>query len=254
LEGRKVFIRLHNAESLYYAQLATFEKSLLKKVYFIIESRLLKKYEAGIANQATILALSLSDINFYKKQYPAKSTHFLPAFIPWQVSLSMPGKGSYCLYHGNLGINENERAACWLIDNVFNNMDIPLIVAGSNAGKKLQSRIKKNKNISLVANPTDAELQQLIREAQINVIPSFNKTGIKLKLLNALFNGRHCIVNQAAVEGSGVDPLCHVANSPDQFKRIIEKLFDQSFLEEGRTEGLSQYNNLKNAEKIMSMI
>ena len=58
----------------------------------------------------------------------------------------------------------------------------------------------QNSNTRLVANPTEQELNELIKEAQINILPSFNVTGIKIKLMNALYNGRHCITNDAAIE------------------------------------------------------
>ena len=48
----------------------------------------------------------------------------------------------------------------------------------------------------LVANPSEMEMQDMIAKAQINILPSFNNTGIQIKLLNALFNGRHCLVNK----------------------------------------------------------
>ena len=49
LDNRKIFIRLHNAEHLYYKQLARQSRNLWKKIYYLNESRLLYKYEKGIA-------------------------------------------------------------------------------------------------------------------------------------------------------------------------------------------------------------
>ena len=59
-------------------------------------------------------------------------------------------------------------------------------------------------------------MQDLIGKAHINVLPSFNATGIKLKLVNALFNGRHCLVNEATAEGSGLESACFVAHDADE--------------------------------------
>ena len=56
----------------------------------------------------------------------------------------------------------------------------------------LESKGSKNENICVVANPSAKEMDDLIRKAQVHLLPSFNKTGIKIKLLNALFNGRFC--------------------------------------------------------------
>ena len=42
-QNRKIVVRMHNEESLYYKELARAEKGFLKKIYFQNETRLLKK-------------------------------------------------------------------------------------------------------------------------------------------------------------------------------------------------------------------
>jgi glycosyltransferase involved in cell wall biosynthesis len=251
---RKTFIRLHNAEHRYYAQLAAHESNLLKKYYFNHEAKLLKKYEAAIANKAHILALSMEDATLYQQLFHAEHTQFLPVSLPWDEPASKPGKGAYCLYHGNLAVNENEKAAAWLISHVFKNSEIPFIIAGHAPSAKLRRLAAKSKNIQLIADPEEAAMQKLIEDAQINVLPSFNKTGVKLKLLNALFNGRHCIVNTAGTEGSGLDGLCYIAESADDFKKKIMKLFTQPFTEkemQHRSAALKKlYSNEQNARHL----
>ncbi|HXO75305.1 MAG TPA: hypothetical protein VN824_08730, partial [Puia sp.] len=76
------------------------------------------------------------------------------------------------------------------------------------------------------------ELNDLISKAQINILPSFNCTGIKLKLLNALYNGRHCIVNKEAVEDTGLERLCHVVDSAEAFRSLVTELSAQPFTRE----------------------
>ena len=63
----------------------------------------------------------------------------------------------------------------------------------------LAKAVEANAHACLLANPAEDEMRDLLAKAQINVLPSFNETGIKLKLLNSLYNGRHCVVNDAAV-------------------------------------------------------
>src|ERR1019366_4175895 len=81
----------------------------------------------------------------------------------------------------------------------------------------------------IVANPGDKEMQDMISKAHINILPSYSSTGIKLKLLNALFNGRYCLVNNATVEGSELDSLCLKAGNAETFKKMITELHVQSF-------------------------
>ena len=69
----------------------------------------------------------------------------------------------------------------------------------------------------------------MIAKAHINLIPSYTTTGMKVKLLNALFNGRHCVVNEATVAGSGLESACHIGTTANAFSEIIVQLYHQPF-------------------------
>lgn len=255
---RKIFLRLHNTEYQYYCQLAQSSNSLVKKLYYWNESRLLKKYEAAIANKCTILAVSDQDVYTYRKEFNAKKVAQLPVFLPFQSVNSLPGAGCFCLYHGNLSVSENEAAVEWLLSDVFNKLPVPFIIAGKNPSDRLQRHIAHHKHACLVANPSEEEMQDMIAKAQINVVPSFNNTGIKLKLLNALFSGRHCIVNDAAVKGSGLESACHVGTTPNAFREIIAQLYHMPFApEEIQLRKMllqDTFNNERNASRLIQWI
>jgi Glycosyl transferases group 1 len=258
LHDRKTFLRLFNVEHIYYDHLAKYETNFLRKWYFKNEAMLLKKYEFKIANKTHILTLSIADLNIYKAEFKANNIQFLPAFLPHNFVKINTGKGLYCLYHGNLAINENENAVGWLIDNVFNTLNIPLVIAGLSPSKKLLAHARKNKYVSIVASPSEENLQLLIANAQINILPSFNNTGVKLKLLNALYNGRHCIVNKAGVEGSSLNELCIIGETPTNFIDLIKTIFNKEFTTkemQHRSTALNKiYNNEENALLIQSLI
>ncbi|MBC8045656.1 MAG: mannosyltransferase, partial [Fimbriimonadaceae bacterium] len=55
------------------------------------------------------------------------------------------------------------------------------------------------------------------------------ETGIKLKLLQALFKGRFCIVNSAMVNNTGLEKYCIVADDAEQMKAAIHKTFKKEF-------------------------
>ena len=248
LKQRKVFLRLHNIEHTYYDRLAKVEKNPWKKFYFLHESRLLKKYESTVASKAPVLAVSKSDAVKYKTDFGA-DTRFLPVFLPWNDISCKEGKGDYCLYHGNLSVNENEKAAEWLIKNVFAHLKIPFIIAGHAPADALKLLTEKFTHIKLIADPDDNQMQDLIANAQVNVLPSFNSTGVKLKLLNALYNGRHCIVNAAGSEGSGVDELCAIAETPEDLTKLTAELFAENFTAEKMRQRSTALKNLYNSEE-----
>jgi glycosyltransferase involved in cell wall biosynthesis len=258
LAKRKIILRLHNVEFEYYRQLYKHSKRPFKKAYYYHESRLLKKYEEQLAHQLPVIAVAQKDVATYKKAFNAPHINYLPVFIPWQEVKAPEGMGNFCLYHGNLSIAENEKAAIWLTEEVFKDLKIPFVIAGKNPSSRLAKLAHKQSHTCLVANPADDEMRDLVAKAQVNILPSFNETGIKLKLLNALFNGRHCVVNNAAVEQSGLAPACHIAETATALQHTITQLY---YLQFGKEEKkirekilLQQYNNAANASKLIAWI
>lgn len=255
--NRKCYVRLHNLEHIYYRHLSKFSRSIIKKAYYWFESSLLKKYERSIAGKATFLSVTEKDADTFKG-LGAKHVSFLPLFLPQWKIMTDAGKGVFCLYHGDLSVVENEKAARWLIDKVFYDLNIPFVVAGKNPSKALCKLIRSRSSTCLIANPGEQEMQDLIAKAHINVLPSYNMTGIKIKLLNALFNGRHCLVNQQTVNGSGLEAACCLADSPDEFKNAITELYDQPFCSQEvtfRSELLGRmFTNEQNAQRLVKLI
>ena len=84
------------------------------------------------------------------------------------------------------------------------------------------------------------------------------QSGIKLKLLNALFKGRHVIANSEMIEGTGVEQACQLANNPTEMKYQIYRLFHKEFTDDDiqLREGLLQtkFNNRINAEQLMRVL
>ena len=255
---RKVILRLHNVEFLYYSKLFRSERNLFKKLYFLNESMFLRQYEKKLPDNLPIIAVSNNDAVYYREELDKDSTAYLPVFIPFSSVTSSEGIGTYCLYHGNLSVTENEKAALWLLNRVFSLVKVPFIIAGKDPTPRLIKKVEANKNVCLVANPSDEELNDLITKAQINVLPSFNNTGIKLKLINALYNGRHCVVNEEAVFGSGLEDACHIGTTSNAIASIITQLYHHPFSEEEiklRKKLLGQiFNNKQNAQRLIQLI
>ncbi len=256
--NRKILLRLHNVESVYYKQLANSSTSWFRRLYYLRESIILKKYEHRIASNWPLLAVTQADADMAAISYQSNNITVVPVFLPFQHIESPQGTGCYCLYHGNLSVDENVKAVVWLLKNVFNDLSVPFLVAGKNPGHKLRRLIAKSKSCCLVPDPSDQELKDIITKAQLHVIPSFNSTGVKLKLLNALFNGRHCVVNSAAAEGAGIREVCHIAEKATDFKKLIEQLYEKPFtfsdLQFRREKLQHQYNNGETATKLIAQI
>ena len=254
-KSRQVVLRMHNDEAEYYHRLADNETGFLKKNYYRMEAKALKAYQSALNNDIALACVSHSDIEVLKTTYHKNNLHYIPSFTPWQEVSSAEGSGNYCLYHGNMEISENRQMVEWLFKNVFAETATRFIVAGKGAAKLALD--PKTKNIEIHPDPSDAELNELIRHAHINILPSLNNTGLKLKMLHALMVGRHCLTNDAGVAGTAFHDVADIANTPIAFTAAIDQLMKKPFTKEMadiRRTALKEYSNHINAEKLNALL
>jgi hypothetical protein len=250
LKDRKKIVRMHNIEHDYYEHLYRAEKNYAKKSFFKLEATRLKKYESVLKHADLIAAISSNDHKYLSSKF--EKTFYWPPFHTNEEVTGIVGKGEFILYHGNLGVAENYKAAKYLINNVFAHSDYPFVVAGSNPTYELKNLIQKHDNIKLFSDISTEKIEQLIASAQINILHTAQATGIKLKLINALYQGRHCLVNNKMVDNTGLEGLCYVANNSTQYKEQIAQLWAEEFsseeIEERKVILQSEFNNLANME------
>ena len=256
--NRRCFVRVHTVSSQYYFDLFKNVHSPIKKMYYWMESRLVKSYEKKIANRAMFLGTTEKDCSVYQKMIGCKNIELLPFYLPdWKVECQK-GMGSYCLYHADLSDDANDLAATWLLEKVFQKIKVPFVITGKNPSQKLLALAHQQSHTCLVPNPSEMEMQDMITRAHINLIPTLTTTGMRVKLINALFHGRHCVVNESAVIGTGLESACHIGTTPNAFQEIIVQLYHQPFttdeiaLREHLLSGI--FNNKINAKKQVKWI
>lgn len=255
LKNRTKIVRMHNDEAAYYFHLATKEHRILKRLYFYAEYRRLMKYEQVLQFADFILCISKAETRNYKKKY--ENVSYLGPFHGNKLVRSKTGKGNYALYHGNLEVNENAEAVQFLVEEVFQFADKEFIIAGNQPSQQLVELINQYPKIRLISNPSEKELNELIADAQINILPTFMETGIKLKLINALFKGRFCIVNDQMVAQTGLEKYCIIANNAEEIKIQLQELFQKEFTVEDisfRRTIETELSDLNEAEKIVSLL
>lgn len=256
LNGRRIVVRMHNIEHDYYNHLAMVETDLFKKYYYHNEAKKLQRFERVLKKASALLAISRKDELYFSAKY--RNVSFIPAFHPHTEVKSQSGHGDYVLYHGNLSVSENKNAIKFLLESVFNDLEIPFVVAGLNPSPSLRKVIESMPSVQLVANPDDEEMFKLVNEAQLNILVTFQATGLKLKLLNTLYNGRFCLVNDKMLSGSTLDELCIVANDAKAMKHQVKKLFKKSFSKreiQRRIQKLDQlYHNGGNVNRLLEVL
>ncbi len=249
------FVRTHNIEHSYSFGLSKSERNIFKKIFFFIEGKKLKQFEKYLNRAKGIFTISHFEQEHFSSIYGEKS-FYIPAFHEAYPIKNLNEKGNFILYHGDLRVSDNIKAAFFLIDT-YKNTEYKLIIASSVKDKNIISEVKKHKNISIEDIPTQRELNELMNKAHINTLISFQKTGIKLKLLNTLYKGKHIIANKEIIEDTGLEDLCNLANTKEEILTKTKELFSKEFSENDikkRLNKLKEFNPEESAKKIDSII
>jgi hypothetical protein len=229
LQGRFMIYRESNIEHKYYLALAGAEKNPVKKLFFLLESVRLRMFQKILSHASVMLVVSKDDAAYLTAKFPGKRIVYLPSFHQDNAVKSLTGRGSYTLYQGKLSVPENSMAAGFIISKVWEDTFPELVIAGLDPPEWLSRLAATRTNVRLVPDPSDEAMFRLIREAHVNLLVTFQPTGLKLKLLNALYNGRFCLVNPDMVAGTSLETLCQVGKNPQDLKTKLRDLFLQDF-------------------------
>lgn len=260
LRHRIKIVRMHNVEWQYYTNMIALEKDFKKKAYFALESKKLKSFELNYIKKHAnaLLAVSPKETDYFNDE-GFENVHYVSAFHSNDKIESIVGKGSYVLFHGDLSVKENELIAIDLITKVFDKLsEIELIIAGRSPSKTILDLILKTKNVNLKNDISDEEMDSLIKNAHINLLRAFQPAGMKLKLLNALYKGRHVLVNSNMVKNTGLDSLCiiieDIKDVPSRIKEIMLKPFDEIEIRKRKDMLEKQFSNVEKAKTTLSLI
>lgn len=220
LKDRLFIQRIHNIEWKYYEALAESEPSLLKRWYFRMESRKLKAFEKVLESADILVCVSQTELKYWQAKHSNAHLWVVNCIFGMNETLLPPD--NFALFQGNLSVAENEKAVRWIVEQwKAQAIDVPLVIAGRNPRPALQSMLAENPWIRTVYNPSIPEMDKLIQTAAMNLLFTFQTTGVKLKLVNALFQGHRCIANPQIVEGTSFEPFCEMIRNGEELREAV---------------------------------
>ena len=259
LRNRGKYFRECNVEHDYYHALGRATSLWWKKLYLHIEAERLRWFERTIRNAQAIFTLAHQDERHFQATYPSVPTIYFPCFHG-HTEIVPPTDSStpYILYHGNLAIAENHKAAMYILQHIAPRVPYPFIIAGNKPSAELEHEVALHPNATLIASPDEPTMQNLIRNARIHLLVTFQGTGIKLKLLNVLFTQAHVVVNPLMVEGTELQDVCAIGTNEDELVQLCMERFDQALTQAQLDQRLQQlrqtYNDAKSAQIIYNTI
>ena len=253
LAKRKKIVRMHNVEHEYYRQLARQAGCSWKALFYLVESWRLKRFEKRLNQADLVCAITKADKQKFDHIAVGTKVIHLPVFFDTTpldtLTNDAPSSSvSYVLYQGNLAVEENMCIANFIVKEIAPRCPGVLFIIAGRRAKLAEVPV----NVKVVSDPSDEELDRLIVDAHIHLLLTFQPTGIKLKLLNALTKGRgHIIANHDMLYGHSLGRFCVRADKPeeisDNIKYLINNTIDkeelqrrQAYLQKIKKAGISR--------------
>lgn len=232
----KVVLRAHNIEHLIWKRVCETTASWVKKTYLKHIWTTLRNYEfATITKFDGIAAITSRDADFFRKEIGAK----IPVTdIPYGVERIMAPQNQEIdcevpsLFHiGSMDWIPNQEGIKWFLDNVWAlvNNEFPglkLYLAGRNMPVWLKEQSWPD--VEIVGEVPDA--RAFILSKQIMVVPLLSGSGIRIKIIEAMAEGKAVITTPVGAEGIECEHGKHIlfATQPEEFLDAIRRCVENN--------------------------
>ena len=256
LSGRMTMVRTHNIEHIYYRNLALNERNPFRRFFYNSEARKLERYESKLAMATLLLTISPGDTDYFASKYG--NAFFVGPFHPSDGCKFTDGKGDFVLLHGDFSTSENNAAARFLLKEVVPGWKYKTVISGKRPSDELMHEASLLRHVKVIPNPSLAQMNDLITNAQVCLLNAYQPSGMKLKLINALCLGRHVIASPSVVAGTRLETLCSIAAGPGEWISLTDNLMNEEFTEEMKVKRQTLLgeiaDNSVNAKRIVELL
>ncbi|MGZ3655468.1 MAG: glycosyltransferase [Bdellovibrionota bacterium] len=211
-----VVYRAHNNETSLWKQAA--DKSALSP-YFGIQARRMHRLESELGNLSRgIAAISTADSASFREWFPGKAVKWVPMGFSFSPPAPMPLPPLSFGYLGRMDWPPNREGLIWFLEKVWPRVrerraDIKLRIAGSGDARWLDRyREFSFEWLGRINSP-----RAFYESIHASLAPVHFGSGTKIKLVEAVSNGRTVFATPAALAGSGMSgaALGVLSDSPD---------------------------------------
>jgi glycosyltransferase involved in cell wall biosynthesis len=202
----RIVLRAHNVEHEVWSRISQNETSFLRKRYLALLARRLVHFETFFLNRYDLLVpITARDRDEFNRMGNNKPVHVCPAALYVEhlaIPETLPSEPSL-FFLGSLDWKPNQEGLLWFVDQVFPVLrprypELKFHIAGRNAPEWLIKRID-NPGILFHGEIPDAGV--FIRENGILVAPCFSGGGMRIKIIEAMANGKPVITTDMGAEG-----------------------------------------------------
>jgi glycosyltransferase involved in cell wall biosynthesis len=230
----------HGVESFMVRRRANNEQNLIKKLYLLVESYKLRKYEERYCHKFFInITVSQDDKLMLKKISPLSRIEVVEngVDINFFKQRNNHNNTNRLIFAGRMDQYSNVDAIMqfcknvWpLVKEIFPNMRFSII--GNNPPQKLLQMARNDERIEVLGYVDD--VRPYFAGATMSICPVRDGGGTRLKILDAMAMGMPIISTTIGCEGIDVSPGKNVliADTPEEFVESIRKLNNDVMLRE----------------------
>lgn len=206
---KKIILHEHNAEYLMWERYASSQTNWLKKIIIQLESLRIRQYEKTIIENSTTVLAAPNDIEKLRSICVGpvnfvETYHLGEDYLLSEPDLIFDKTNKSLLYIGTLSWEANREGLYWFLENVWPNVvasspDTHFDIIGKDPHPDYFRQWHNNPNITWHGFVDD--LRSYYSKARVFVSPLNFGSGIKVKVVNALYRGLPCVTTQVGVEG-----------------------------------------------------
>jgi len=269
----KIIYWSHNIDYIDSKVIGSESDNPLKKLIHYITSKKLEKIEPEyIRKFSKIISVSSHEVNILRKINPAAKIWWIPPILPEpkkdefvdekfisEISGKVKDYKYKILFVGLLNKPSNILPCIWFANYVLpiikNNLDGKLcfLIVGKDPSKEIFNLAENNKDILVF--PNVSSVLPFYKLADLVVIPIFNPSGIKLKLIEALKYRKKVVARPETLLGAGLENIVPSATDPQDFaKKCIQAIQGKIDYEPIWNKFEQIYDNKKIVDKLMGII
>lgn len=223
----KIVLRAHNIEHLIWERNSKMAKPGAKKWYLQNLASRMKEFEIYNLNSCdALIPISTVDAAKFVELGCKLPLHTCPVGIPLDDMAEMDDPPTLC-YLGSMDWAPNREGVEWFLDYVWPKVnsqfpELKFYVAGRNFPSDFPE--KDYPQVEIVGEVENS--RAFLRSKTMMVVPLFSGSGIRVKILEAMAEGRPVISSTIGAEGINAVDGAHllIADTPDAFARQIRRL------------------------------
>lgn len=234
---KKVVLHTHNAEFMMWERYAELEKNWLKRLVINLEAKRIKRAELQLISQCDLVLAAPNDVDCFCSEGAdrtkfANTYHLGNDHLLELEATTFEETNKTILFVGTLTWEANIDGLLWFIKEIWPKVrsydqEIQLKIIGRNPDYRLEEAVKTNEGIHLLGFIED--LEPYFQDSRIFIAPLRFGSGIKVKVLNAMYRGIPTITTSIGIEGLEVTNGEHLlySDSADRWVEDIIKLMSQ---------------------------